>query len=149
MKKSLIVLFFLATSVAGADELLDKARSQFEPVPVSPPVLKGNPATPEKIELGKMLFFDPRLSSSWLISCNTCHNVGLGGVDLLETSIGHGWAQGPRNSPTVLNAVFNVAQFWDGRAKDLQEQIVKRVVCLLEVIKKHYRKWLPSYRFHQ
>jgi cytochrome c peroxidase len=63
-----------------------------------------------------MLFFDPRISSSWLINCNTCHNVGLGGVDLLETSIGHSWQKGPRNSPTVLNAVFNVAQFWDGRA---------------------------------
>jgi cytochrome c peroxidase len=84
--------------------------------------LEGNPATPEKVELGKMLYFEPRLSSSWLISCNTCHNVGMGGVDLQETSIGHGWQKGPRNAPTVLNAVFNIAQFWDGRAEDLAEQ---------------------------
>jgi len=69
-----------------------------------------------------MLYFEPRLSSSWLISCNTCHNVGMGGVDLMETSIGHGWQKGPRNAPTVLNAVFNIAQFWDGRAADLAEQ---------------------------
>jgi cytochrome c peroxidase len=74
------------------------------------------------VELGKMLYFEPRLSASWLISCNTCHNLGLGGVDLMETSIGHGWQKGPRNAPTVLNAVFNLAQFWDGRAEDLEEQ---------------------------
>lgn len=80
-----------------------------------------------------MLFFDPRLSSSWLISCNTCHNVGLGGVDLLETSIGHGWQKGPRNSPTVLNAVFNIAQFWDGRAKDLMEQAQGPVQAAVEM----------------
>jgi cytochrome c peroxidase len=69
-----------------------------------------------------MLFFDPRLSSSGLLSCNTCHNLGMGGDDNLETSVGHGWAKGPRNAPTVLNAVFNVAQFWDGRAADLKAQ---------------------------
>lgn len=94
----------------------------FGVVPAEPPALESNAATPEKVELGKMLFFEPRLSSSWLISCNTCHNLGLGGVDLLETSVGHGWQKGPRNAPTVLNAVYNVAQFWDGRAEDLMEQ---------------------------
>jgi cytochrome c peroxidase len=104
------------------DPLIQQARALFEPVPHSPPGLEGNPATPAKVELGKMLFFEPRLSSSWLISCNTCHNVGMGGVDLLETSIGHGWQKGPRNAPTVLNAVFNIAQFWDGRAEDLAAQ---------------------------
>ncbi|MFW5947363.1 MAG: cytochrome-c peroxidase, partial [Gemmatimonadota bacterium] len=94
----------------------------FGTIPAEPPELEDNPATPEKVELGKMLFFEPRLSSSWLISCNTCHNVGLAGVDLLERSVGHGWQRGPRNAPTVFNAVFNVAQFWDGRAEDLEEQ---------------------------
>jgi cytochrome c peroxidase len=94
----------------------------FEPIPEAPPVPVGNPLTPTKVELGRMLYFDPRLSRSWLISCNTCHNLGLAGVDLLATSVGHGWQRGPRNAPTVLNAVFNVAQFWDGRAADLREQ---------------------------
>ena len=94
----------------------------FKPIPNKTPVLKDNPANPDKIKLGKMLYFDPRLSSSFLISCNTCHNLGLGGADLQETSIGHGWQKGPRNAPTVLNSVFNIAQFWDGRAKDLEEQ---------------------------
>ncbi len=77
---------------------------------------------PEKVELGKMLFFEPRLSMSGFISCNSCHNLSIGGVDALPTSIGHEWQQGPINSPTVLNADFMLAQFWDGRAADLKEQ---------------------------
>ena len=106
----------------SAASLIAAAGTVFQPIPATPPTLKTNPATPEKVELGKMLFFEPRLSASWLISCNTCHNLGLGGVDLQETSIGHGWQRGPRNAPTVLNAVFNIAQDWDGRAEDLMEQ---------------------------
>lgn len=74
------------------------------------------------VELGQKLFFDPRLSKSGFISCNSCHNLSMGGSDNLKTSIGHNWQQGPINSPTVLNSSYNVAQFWDGRAKDLQEQ---------------------------
>lgn len=104
------------------DPLIEQARAIFSPIPMTPPELEDNPSSPEKVELGKMLYFEPRLSASWLISCNTCHNVGMGGVDLLETSVGHGWQKGPRNAPTVLNAVFNIAQFWDGRAEDLAEQ---------------------------
>ena len=107
---------------ATDDPMIQQARALFSPIPDFPPEQDGNPATPAKVELGKMLYFEPRLSSSWLISCNTCHNVGMGGVDLMETSIGHGWQKGPRNAPTVLNAVFNIAQFWDGRAEDLAEQ---------------------------
>jgi cytochrome c peroxidase len=98
------------------------AQAKFKPIPTVPPPLPGNPANPAKVELGKMLYFDPRLSASHAISCNSCHNIGLGGVDALETSIGHRWQRGGRNAPTVLNAVFNKAQFWDGRAKDLEEQ---------------------------
>lgn len=108
-----------ATAIAGSTA---QYASLFAPIPQAPPELKDHPATPERVELGRMLFFEPRLSASWLISCNTCHNVGLGGVDMLETSVGHGWQKGPRNAPTVLNAVYNAAQFWDGRAEDLAEQ---------------------------
>lgn len=117
-------LFALAafTNAAAAQDLLERARQMFEPIPQQPPELEGNPATPEKVELGKMLYVDPRLSASHNISCNTCHRLSLGGVDMLETSIGHGWQKGPRNAPTVFNAVFNTAQFWDGRAADLKEQ---------------------------
>ncbi|WP_241972417.1 cytochrome-c peroxidase [Aliidiomarina soli] len=77
---------------------------------------------PEKVELGKKLFFEPRLSRSGFISCNSCHNLSRGGTDNLPTSIGHNWQEGPINSPTVLNAGLHMAQFWDGRAATLQEQ---------------------------
>jgi cytochrome c peroxidase len=106
----------------AADELMQTAREHFQPIPQEPLQLPGNPATPDKVELGKMLFFEPRLSESWVLSCNGCHNLATGGADLQETSIGHGWHKGPRNAPTVLNGAFNIAQFWDGRAKDLEDQ---------------------------
>jgi cytochrome c peroxidase len=74
------------------------------------------------VELGKKLYFDPRLSKSGFISCNSCHNLSMGGTDNLKTSIGHNWNQGPINAPTVLNSSLNLAQFWDGRAADLKAQ---------------------------
>lgn len=112
-----LVLALATGSALAEDTLLKDAQATFQPIPDQAPVIKGNEATPDKIELGKMLYFEPRLSKSALISCNTCHNVGMGGADFQQTSTGHGWKQGPRNSPTVFNSVFNVAQFWDGRAK--------------------------------
>ena len=75
-----------------------------------------------KVELGKKLYFDPRLSKSGFISCNSCHNLSMGGTDNLKTSIGHKWQQGPINSPTVLSSSLSLAQFWDGRAADLKAQ---------------------------
>ena len=89
------------------------------------PIQPIQPATvesPAKVELGKKLWFEPRLSMSGIISCNTCHNLSRGGTDNLKTSIGHGWKAGPVNSPTVLNSSLAIAQFWDGRAANLQEQ---------------------------
>jgi cytochrome c peroxidase len=74
------------------------------------------------VELGKKLYFDPRLSKSGFISCNSCHNLSMGGTDNIPTSIGDHWQQGPINAPTVLNSSLNVAQFWDGRAADLKAQ---------------------------
>jgi cytochrome c peroxidase len=89
--------------------------------PVSP-IAAATPANADLVELGKKLFFDPRLSKSGFISCNSCHNLSMGGSDNLKSSIGHKWNKGPINSPTVLNSSMNLAQFWDGRAKDLKEQ---------------------------
>lgn len=127
------VLALAAGAAWGKDDIMGRAKGIFKPIPAKAKALKGNPATPAKVELGKMLYFDPRLSSSHLISCNTCHNVGLGGTDILETSIGHGWQKGPRNSPTVLNAVYNIAQFWDGRAEDLAAQAKGPVQASVEM----------------
>jgi cytochrome c peroxidase len=122
-----------ATAALAEDPLLQEAKDQFEPIPVGAPELEGNATSPEKVGLGKMLYFEPRLSESHTISCNSCHEVGLGGVDMLETSLGHRWQRGGRNAPTVLNSVFNTAQFWDGRAADLQEQAGGPIVNPMEM----------------
>ncbi|MHB8786973.1 MAG: cytochrome-c peroxidase [Thauera sp.] len=106
----------VALAVAGsawAANVRDELIKPIEPAKVD------NPA---KVELGKKLWFEPRLSMSGIISCNTCHNLSMGGTDNLKTSIGHGWKAGPVNSPTVYNSSLAIAQFWDGRAADLKEQ---------------------------
>jgi cytochrome c peroxidase len=90
-----------------------------EPITPIRPVQNINLA---QVELGKKLYFDPRLSKSGFISCNSCHNLSMGGTDNLKTSIGDHWQQGPINAPTVLNSSLAIAQFWDGRAPDLKAQ---------------------------
>jgi len=113
----------LASALADDTALREKAKSVgLQALPYGAGQVTDNALTREKIVLGTMLFFDPRLSASGVISCNTCHNLGTGGDDNLPTSVGHGWQKGPRNAPTVLNAVYNKAQFWDGRAEDLKAQ---------------------------
>ena len=119
----LAALVALAASPASsADDLMKKAEENFKPIPSMVPAVRDNAVTHEKIELGKLLFFDPRLSASEIVSCNTCHNLATGGVDAGPTSVGHASQKGPRRAPTVYNAVFNLAQFWDGRAADLKAQ---------------------------
>lgn len=118
---------------APTDSLLVTAQSLFSPIPQEPPAIEGNAYSDEKELLGRNLWFDPRLSASWFVSCNSCHNVGTAGVDLQPLSIGHAWQRGGRNSPTVFNAVFNVAQFWDGRADDLAEQAMGPIQDALEM----------------
>ena len=117
-----------ASSLAWASNLRDSPITPIEPY-VS--------EHPEKVELGKMLFFEPRLSMSGIISCNTCHNLSRGGTDNLVTSIGHGWQAGPVNSPTVLNSSLAIAQFWDGRAANLQEQAAGPIQADIEMAMPH------------
>lgn len=105
-----------------------------EPVDPIEPVEVKNPAL---VELGKMLFFEPRLSRSGFISCNSCHNLATGGVDNLQTSVGDRWQKGPINSPTVLNSFGQIAQFWDGRAKTLAEQAAGPIANPLEMASTH------------
>jgi cytochrome c peroxidase len=111
ISRAALVISLLALPLAGA--------TRDEPIKPIQPAVVANPAL---VELGKQLFFDPRLSKSGFISCNSCHNLSMGGSDNLPTSIGHAWHQGPINAPTVLNSSLSVAQFWDGRARTLQEQ---------------------------
>jgi cytochrome c peroxidase len=116
----LTALLIAAAAAPAAD--IDPARlRRFAPLPaaVASPT---NPITPAKTDLGRMLYFDPRLSRSHKISCNTCHLLDKFGVDLERVSDGHNGLEGTRNSPTVYNAAGHFAQFWDGRAKDVEEQ---------------------------
>ena len=106
---TLLSLMILATGAVSAKEPIE-------------PILPVKEINLSLTELGKKLYFDPRLSKSGFISCNSCHNLSMGGTDNLKTSIGHNWQQGPINSPTVLNSSMNIAQFWDGRAADLKAQ---------------------------
>jgi cytochrome c peroxidase len=98
------------------------AQSPWQPLPKRAPEPADNPGTSAKVELGKMLFFDPRFSSEGTISCFSCHNVMEGGDDHRPTSIGVHGQKGGRNAPTVWNSAFHSVQFWDGRAVSLEEQ---------------------------
>lgn len=95
----------------------------FGEFPTKVPVPADNPMTPEKIALGKQLYFDPRLSLSGNVSCDSCHRLTSNGSDSLPLSFGVlGHVDVPRHAPTVFNAAFNTVQFWDGRAKSLEDQ---------------------------
>lgn len=136
---SLFVLMGSTAIVAAASD---------EPIqPIAPAVV----AKPALVELGKKLYFDPRLSKSGFISCNSCHNLSMGGTDNLPTSIGDRWQQGPINAPTVLNSSMNIAQFWDGRAKDLKAQAGGPVANPGEMASSHdlaveVLRSIPAYR---
>jgi cytochrome c peroxidase len=103
------------------DALWARANLIFKPLPQEAPSAD-NPATLAKVELGRQLYFDTRLSKSGKLSCDSCHDLETYGVDNLPTSPGDRGQHGDRNSPTVLNAALHVAQFWDGRAEDVEEQ---------------------------
>lgn len=94
----------------------------WEVLPAKPPIPSDNPQTIEKVKLGQMLFFDPRISSNGTVSCNSCHNVMGSGTDNRAFSMGFNGKLGGRSSPTVWNAAFFSVQFWDGRARTLEEQ---------------------------
>ncbi|NEW61334.1 cytochrome-c peroxidase [Sulfurovum sp. bin170] len=127
----LLATSLVATSLLfGATSTLDTAKkSGLVAIPESKADLSklidpDKTITDERVELGKKLFFEPRLSKSGIISCNTCHNLGLGGADGVSAAVGHKWTANPHhlNSPTVYNAVFFKAQFWDGRSPHLEDQ---------------------------
>ncbi len=102
-------------------ELLERAKLYFKPLPAVA-LAEHNEITEEKVKLGKILYFDNKLSETGNISCNSCHDLNTFGVDNLPVSPGDDGTLGTRNSPTVFNAAFHTTQFWDGRAKDVEEQ---------------------------
>lgn len=101
--------------------------------PNSVPTPKDNKLTKERIKLGKFLYFDKRLSSSNKISCATCHDPKLGWSDGVSKSIGHNGLEGPRNSPTIINTAYQEHQFWDGRARSLEEQALGPIEAKVEM----------------
>lgn len=99
------------------------AHAAMVPLPEQPPVPAHNPMSKAKVELGRQLFFDPRLSLDGTVSCASCHNVVTGGGDDdRATSVGVGGKLGNRSAPTVWNTAFMSVLFWDGRAASLEEQ---------------------------
>ena len=117
-------------------ELLDSLTQlpgNLSALPLSPPIPAGNPQTPAKIELGKMLFFDTRLSRDGSLSCATCHDPDKGFSDARPRAVGIGNKILARRSPTVLNAAYNPLQFWDGRAHSLEEQAAMPILSSVEM----------------
>jgi len=106
---------------------------QWQTLPDTPPTPEDNPTTPAKVELGKMLYFDPRFSATGTVSCNSCHNVMLGGEDNRPVSVGIEGQKGGRSAPTVWNAAYLSVQFWDGREPTLEAQAKGPVVNPIEM----------------
>jgi len=104
------------TSFASSNDMTKWVMPKTAPSPAN------NKTTKKRVELGKLLYFDARLSKSGQVSCATCHNPQKGWSDGRAKAIGVFGRVGPRNSPTVLNSAFQKHQFWDGRAKSLEEQ---------------------------
>ena len=122
----------IGATAAHADDV-SEYMDLFEPLPFMPPIPANNTMTQEKIDLGQMLFFEPRISSSGVISCATCHNPALGWADRIDRAVGHGGQVGVRNTPTVLNSGFLEAQFWDGREPDLEGQALGPIQADVEM----------------
>ena len=112
----------MAALLAAAAAEIDAGRLKtFRPLPEVMPS-GNNPITEAKVILGRLLYYEPRLSKNHDVSCNSCHSLTAYGVDQQPVSDGHKGLKGSRNAPTVYNAAGHVAQFWDGRAPDVEEQ---------------------------
>jgi cytochrome c peroxidase len=118
---ALVAALAAVSSFAAEPTLDDQAKSLFKPLSKQFDS-KDNAITTEKVALGKLLFFDKRLSKNQDVSCNSCHGLSTYGVDGQPTSSGHKKQKGDRNSPTVFNAGAHFVQFWDGRAATLEDQ---------------------------
>lgn len=128
-----LILFAVGPAAADTDRLMRSALRKFAPLPAQMPGAEND--TPERIALGKALFFDVRLSINDQQSCASCHRLGEGqaGVDGLRFSPGAKGQLGTRNSPTVLNAGWHKTLFWDGRAKDLADQAKQPILNPIEM----------------
>lgn len=113
---------------AGPDEeLMHRAKSTFGPLPASMPS-PDNPITPEKVKLGNVLFWEPRISSDGVVSCAKCHPMGLYAVDGLRKSVGNHCKENPRNDPTILNAAAQISAHWIGNRTSVEDQAKQALV---------------------
>lgn len=126
--KSVLPIFFGVTLTA-----LSVTASAFEVLPEVAPAPADNPTTPAKVELGKQLYFDQRLSVNGTVSCNSCHSVMANGTDNRPVSVGVFDKRGGRSAPTVWNAAFLSTQFWDGRAASLEDQAKGPILAGVEM----------------
>ena len=129
----LVMASLLLTTLFSTLSASEDMKKWLRPAEVPQP--KDNRLTPERIELGKLLYFDVRLSSSEKISCATCHHPKQGWTDLepVAKAVGHEGATGPRNSPVVLNTAYQNRQFWDGRVKTLEQQALGPIEADVEM----------------
>jgi len=140
---------FSVLALAGATTVASAAG--WEALPKKAPAPADNPTTAAKVELGRMLYHDPRLSSTGTVSCSSCHNTMLGGEDNRPVAMGVNGQTGGRSAPTVWNAAFNATQFWDGRAPSLEEQAKGPVTNPIEMGMKNWDdvvarlKQIPGY----
>lgn len=133
MRMALVSTVLLSSLVFAAEPTLaEKAKVLFKPLPKQFE-WKENPITPEKVELGRALYFEKRMSKGQDISCNSCHMLDKYGVDNEPTSPGHKKQRGERNSPSVYNAGAHFVQFWDGRAMSLEDQAKGPVLNMVEM----------------
>lgn len=123
----------LGGAVAATAQDMSEYIDMFDPLPALPPIPSGATMSTERIDLGRMLFFEPRISASGVISCATCHNPALGWTDRISRATGHDGQVGDRNTPTVLNSAFLTAQFWDGREPDLEGQALGPIQAEVEM----------------
>ena len=111
----------------GDEDLLREANKIFGPLPKAM-VSEKNPITPEKVKLGKILFYDTRISVDGTVSCSRCHPIGLYAADGLRKSIGNNCKVNPRNAPTLFNAAGQISEHWIGNRIDVEDQAKQSVI---------------------
>ncbi len=123
----LILLFFISVAAFASDDaLIKKATQTLGPLPDSMPS-EENPITPEKVKLGKILFYEPRISIDGTASCSKCHPIALYAADGLKKSVGHNCVENPRNDPTIFNAASQISEHWIGNRTSVEDQAKQAV----------------------
>ena len=126
---SILLLFVIPAAVFAADDeaVIKRASQILGPLPASMPS-EQNPITAEKVKLGKVLFYEPRISVDGTVSCSKCHPIALYAADGLRKSIGHNCKENPRNDPTVFNAASQISEHWIGNRTSVEDQAKQAVV---------------------